>query len=101
MVIRFGFLGGLFTGSTTIFLLLIQSIILISPTDPIDLDFYTGYCFIAPAVATLLGTTVGSMLALFIEQREKLMIYVSISALVIATITSLIGLNLLLEWKGI
>ena len=98
---RYGLMCGLITGTSTLFLLFLQSIILITPSDPIDLEFYIGYCFSVPLVATLLGTMVGAMLALIIDSREKLLIYVSVSALVIGIIASLIGLNLLLSWKGV
>ena len=99
--IRFGLLCGLITVTSTLFLLILLSIVLIGPTDPIDLEFYSGYCFWVPLAAALLGTVVGAILALIIDSRGKLMIYVSVSALVIGIIASLIGLNLLLSWKGI
>ena len=100
-VLKFGLLCGFITGTSTLFLSFLQSIILITPTDPIDQEFYIGYCFSVPLVATLFGTVVGAVLALIIDSREKLLIYVSVSALMIGMIASLIGLNLLLSWKGI
>jgi hypothetical protein len=100
-VLRFGLLCGLITGMSTLFLLFLQSIILIGPSDPMDLEFYTGYCFSIPLAAALAGTLVGGGLALIIDSRRKLWLYVSVSALVIGTIAALIGLNLLLSWKGI
>ena len=100
-VLRYGLLGGLITWISTMFLLFLQSIILIGPTDPLDLEFYTSYCFSVPLAAALLGTLVGGILALVIDSKKILLIYVSVSALVIGTIAALIGLNLLLSWKGI
>ena len=100
-VLRFGLLCGLITWISTMFLLFLLSIILISQSDPVDLDFYTGYCISVPFAAALSGALVGGVLVLVTDSRRLLMIYISVSALVIATIAALIGLNLLLTWKGI
>jgi uncharacterized integral membrane protein len=100
-VLRYGLLCGLITGISTLFLLFLLSSFLIGPTDPIDIEFYSGYCFRVPLAAAMLGTVVGAILALIIDSREKLLINISVSALVIGIIASLIGLNLLLSWKGI
>jgi len=100
-VLKYALLCGLMTGSSAIFLLFLQSIILIHPQDPLDREFYTGYCFFVPMVATFLGCMVGTILALLINSRRKLLTYISISALVIGMVASLIGLNSLLIWKGI
>lgn len=100
-VLRYGLLCGLMTGASSIFLLILQSIFLITQYDPMDQEFYTSYCFYVPLVATLLGTLVGAILAIFIDSRNKLLVYISVTALVIGTIASLIGLDSLLSWKGI
>jgi hypothetical protein len=100
-VLRYGLLCGLITGISTSFLLFLQSIIPFTPYDHIDLEFYSGYCFSIPLVTAVLGTLVGGILALIIDSKRILLIYVSVSALVIGTIAALIGLNLLLSWKGI
>ena len=100
-VIRYGLLCGLMTGASSAFLLILQSIFLITQYDPMDPEFYTGYCFNVPMVATLLGTIGGAILAIIIDSRNKLLVYISVTALVIGTIASLIGLNFLLTWKGI
>jgi len=100
-VLRLGLLCGLITVMSTLILLILLSIMLIGPTDPIDLEFYKGYCFSVPLAAALLGTVAGAAWALIIDSGEKLLISISVTALAIGIIASLICLNLLLSWKGI
>jgi len=88
-VLRYGLMSGLITGASTLFLLFLLSILLITQYDPIDPEFYIGYCFRVPLVASLLGTMVGAILALITKSRKKLLKYISITAMVIGIIASL------------
>lgn len=100
-VLKYGLLCGVMTGISAIVLLFLQSIILIHPINPLELEFYTGYFCNKPWISALLGTLVGAGLALIIDSRKKLIVYISLSALVIGMIVSLIGLNTLLAEIGL
>jgi hypothetical protein len=100
-VLKYALLCGVMTGSSAIFLLFLQSIILFYPTEPLELEFYTDYFCSKPWISALLGTLVGAGLALIIDSTKKLIAYISLSALVIGMIVSLMGLNSLLAEIGL
>lgn len=77
--LKFGLLCGFFTGTSTLFLLFLQSIILIRPSDPMELEFYAGYCFRVPLAAAVLGTLVGGSLAFIIDSRKNIALYLIFS----------------------